>query len=231
MRLIFIGPPGSGKGTQAKLLSQRLELAHVSTGDILREAIRQGTPEGSQAQPFVQAGQLVPDEIVNEIVASRFRGADSPDQFVMDGYPRTLFQADTFTQVLKDKDLALDGVIFLEVPDQEIIRRLSGRWNCPNPKCKATYHKVSHPPKKAEVCDDCGTRLIQREDDREETVRKRLKIFHDLYDGLLDYYKRRNLLIPVPGLGDIETIYAAIEKGLRGRRASFNHAEHSGSGG
>lgn len=231
MRLIFIGPPGSGKGTQAKLLSQRLGLAHVSTGDILRDAIRHATPEGLLAQPYVESGRLVPDDIVNEIVASRFRGSESPSQFVMDGYPRTLFQAETFAQVLQGKDLCLDAVIFLEVPDQEIIRRLSGRWNCPNPRCKATYHKVSHPPKKAEACDDCGSTLIQRDDDREETVRKRLRIFHDLYDGLLDYYRRRGLLITVPGLGDIETIYAGIEKSLRTGRSALDHPNGTGVGG
>ena len=127
MRLIFIGPPGSGKGTQANLLSQRLGLLHFGTGDILREAVRQETPAGKRAKPYMAAGQLVPDDLVNEIVVSRFRAKDRPEKFVMDGYPRTIVQAERFEDVLHEQGLALDAVIFLKVEDQEIIRRLSGR--------------------------------------------------------------------------------------------------------
>lgn len=215
MRLIFIGPPGSGKGTQAKLMSDRLGLAHIATGDILREAILGGTPEGKLAQPFVAAGQLVPDDIVNEIISARFRAADAPRCFVMDGYPRTQIQATSFDETLKRHGHDLDGVVFLKVADEEIVRRLSARWTCPNPKCKATYHTIFKPPVKPGVCDNCGTALFQREDDRAETVAKRLKIFHDVYDQLLDHYRKAGLLIEVPGIGDIETIYANIARALR----------------
>jgi adenylate kinase len=212
MRLIFIGPPGSGKGTQAILLSQRLGLRHFSTGDILRESIAQKTPEGRLANPYVSSGRLVPDEIVNEVVNSRFRAMDRPDCFVMDGYPRTVPQANSFDQVLRASGVELDGVIFLKVADEEIIRRVGGRWNCP--KCGATYHQEFKPPKRDHICDVCGSTLMQRNDDKPETVAKRLQIFHSLYGNLLEYYRKRGLLIEVPGTGDIETIYGNIVQAL-----------------
>jgi adenylate kinase len=218
MRLIFIGPPGSGKGTQATLLSQRFGLVHVSTGDILRESIRTGTPEGKLAQPFVVTGRLVPDQIVNEIVNSRFRAKDGPTCFVMDGYPRTVPQANSFDQVLAEQGLKLDGVIFLKVADEEIVRRLGGRWNCPNAACGATYHELFKPPKQDKICDNCGTPLMQRKDDKPETILRRLEIFHSLYDELVDHYRKLGLLIEVPGIGDIETIYNSIVSALEAHR-------------
>jgi adenylate kinase len=217
MRLILIGPPGSGKGTQAKLLSKRLGLRHLSTGDILRESILQDTPEGKLASPYVSTGQLVPDEIVNETVNSRFRSADRPADFIMDGYPRTVPQATSFDAVLAANGLDLDAVIFLKVADEEIIRRLGGRWNCPNPTCGDTFHASFKPPKQKGICDRCGTRLMQRDDDKPETIKKRLQIFHGLYDALVEHYRKRGLLIEVPGVGDIETIYGNIEKALKAK--------------
>lgn len=181
MRLIFIGPPGSGKGTQAALLCQRLGLTHISTGDILREAVRLETPAGKLAKPYMAAGQLVPDDVVNEIIVSRFRAPDRPTKFIMDGYPRTIAQAQRFDEVLREQGVQLDGVIFLAVDDNEIIRRLGGRG---------------------------------REDDEEDTVRLRLRIFHDLFDGLVDYYRRKGLLVEVHGIGDKETIYQNILQAL-----------------
>jgi adenylate kinase len=210
MRLIFIGPPGSGKGTQAKLLSQRLGLSHIATGDILREAVRKDTPEGRRAHAYLAAGQLVPDEVVNDIVNARFRAKDRPEKFVMDGYPRNLAQAVSFDQVLREQALDLNRVVYLKVEDQEIIKRISARWNCPNPTCKATYNTTSQAPKVPGICDECGTPLVQREDDRAETVRERLKVFHELTDALLAYYRQRKLVTDVPGVGDIETIHRNI---------------------
>jgi adenylate kinase len=210
MRLILVGPPGSGKGTQAKLLSDRKGLLHISTGDILREAVRLQTPSGKLAEPFVKSGRLVPDDLVNELVTDRFRREDRPEHFVMDGYPRTLPQAASFDQVLRQEFLDLNAVILLEVAEGEILRRASHRWVCPNLACKTPYNTLSHPPRRPGVCDNCGTALVQREDDKEETVRRRLEVYRQNMAGLSEYYRDRGLLRPVRGEGDIEQIYANI---------------------
>src|SRR5262249_53857862 len=154
MRLILIGPPGSGKGTQAKLLSSRLGLTHIGTGDILREAGRHNTPLGQIALPYMRSGQLVPDGLVNDIVAEHFRKDDRLERFVMDGYTRTLAQAASFDQVLRQQFLDLTAVLLFLVDDQEIIRRMTGRWSCP--QCKATYHLLYHPPRSPGICNVCG---------------------------------------------------------------------------
>jgi adenylate kinase len=213
MRLILIGPPGSGKGTQAKLLSQRHGLAQIGTGDILREAVRLNTPLGLKAGPFIRSGKLVPDDLVNEVVAERFRRDDRPEAFVMDGYPRTLAQAASFDQVLRQQFLQLNAVLLFTVNDEEIVRRMTGRWSCP--QCKTTYHMVNNPPKKTGICDSCGSQLIQREDDREETVRERLKLYHQNTNGLVAYYQKEGLLHEITGIGEIDDIYSRIVKILK----------------
>jgi adenylate kinase len=215
MRIILIGPPGSGKGTQAHLLCERFGLAHISTGDILRDAVEHGTVEGQKARTFMNAGQLVPDELVNDIVRARFAGANKPTKFVMDGYPRTHAQAIAFDAILKEHAVPLDAVVFLDVADDEIVHRLGQRWSCPNASCKAVFHAAFKPPKVAGKCDDCGSALIQREDDKPATIRNRLQVFHEQHDGILDHYRKQGLLKSVPGTGAIETIYAAIEKALK----------------
>ncbi|MFN4259559.1 MAG: adenylate kinase [Gemmataceae bacterium] len=177
MRLILFGPPGSGKGTQAQLLCERWNLAHISTGDILREAIQQGTPAGQQAAPFVQQGLLVPDDLVNEIVSERFRREDRPERFVLDGYPRTVAQAVSFDQVLRQQFLDIQGVILLRVNDEEIVTRLRGRG---------------------------------RADDVEAVVRQRLRVYHETMAGLIDHYRRQQLLREVNGEGSIADVYARI---------------------
>ncbi len=214
MRLILLGPPGSGKGTQAKLLCQRNGLEHIGTGDILREAIRQHTPAGRRAKPFVESGQLVPDDLVNDVIAERFSRDDRPDRFVLDGYPRTLAQAAAFDRVLRQRSLDLTAVILLHVSDEEIIGRLSGRWSCPKPGCKATYHTQMNPPKVPGICDICGSRLVQRDDDRPETVRARLVVYHGNTEALVGHYRAQGLLHEVPGHGPIEEVYANIMKVL-----------------
>src|SRR5262245_4199590 len=217
MRLIFIGPPGSGKGTQAKLLSQRQGLTHIATGDILREAKQKGTPEGRRAASYLDAGQLVPDELVNDLVNARFRGPEGPTRFIMDGYPRNVSQAKSFDRVLRERGLDLDAVIFLAVDDKDIIRRVSARWSCP--KCQATYNTLSNPPRQAGVCDECGTTLVQREDDKPETVRRRLDVYHASADKLLEHYRRQGLVIDVPGEGEIEAIHQKIVEALKKRKS------------
>jgi adenylate kinase len=215
MRLILVGPPGSGKGTQAQLLSQRLGIAHVGTGDMLRESIRLQTPGGRKAAPYVAAGQLVPDDLVNQIIADFFGREDRPECFVMDGYPRTLPQAMAFEQVLRQHFMALDDVVWLRVDPEEIVRRVSGRWVCPNPTCNSSYHTVFKPPRVPGLCDLCQTRLVQRDDDKAETVRKRLDIFYNSHTDLLDHYRQRGLLREVPGFGDVDTIYQNILKAVK----------------
>ncbi len=210
MRLILLGPPGSGKGTQAKLLSERLGLVHIGTGDILREAVRLGTPSGKMAEPFVSSGKLVPDTLVNELVADRFRRDDRPDRFVMDGYPRTLAQAASFDQVLRQQFLNLGAVVLLVVDDEEIVRRLSGRWICPKPGCGGTYHATKNPPREHGVCDRCGTPLIQREDDKEETIRRRLAVYRQNTLELIPHYRAQGILFEIPGEGPIEGIHSDI---------------------
>jgi adenylate kinase len=216
MRLILLGSPGCGKGTQAHLLSERKGLEHIGTGDILREAIRTKTPSGLRAHPFVEKGLLVPDDLVNDVIAERFQRHDPPERFVMDGYPRTLAQAVAFDQVLRQHFLDLDAVILLQVSDEEIIARVSERWSCPKPGCKATYHTKSNPPKKPLICDYCGTKLVQREDDRPETVKARLVVYHGNMGPLVEHYRVQGLLHEVSGQGPIESVYANIVKVLKG---------------
>jgi adenylate kinase len=220
MRLILIGPPGSGKGTQAKLLGDRLQLAHIATGDILREAIRVRTSAGRNAEPFVKNGQLVPDDLVNELVADRFRREDRPERFVMDGYPRTLAQAASFDQVLRQQFLNLTAVIVLLVKDEEILRRLGGRWICPNADCQATYHITANPPRLAGICDRCGSKLIQRDDDKEETIRHRLEVYRTNTMELIPHYQRQGLVREVTGEGEIDRIYNDIVAALPGNPAA-----------
>lgn len=213
MRLILIGPPGSGKGTQAKLLSTRLNLVHIGTGDILREAIRAKTPLGRIAEPYVLKGELVPDDLVNDVIAERFQRDDRPECFVTDGYPRTVAQAAAFDQVLRQQFLDLTAVLFLTVDDEEIVRRMTGRLSCP--KCKSTYHMVNNPPKQPGICDNCGSSLIQRVDDQEATVRERLRQYHMNTEGLLAHYQSRGLLHEVNGIGTIDQIYDRILQELK----------------
>ncbi|MFO0880802.1 MAG: adenylate kinase [Gemmataceae bacterium] len=210
MRLILLGPPGSGKGTQAKLLCRRLGLEHIGTGDIIRAAMEHHTPVGERARPFVESGNLVPDDLVNDLIAEHFYNGDPHQSFVMDGYPRTLAQAQAFDQMLYRKKLPISAVLLLDVSDDEIIRRVGGRWSCPKKGCKATYHTESNPPGTTGVCDDCGTKLVQRSDDLPETVCARLLVYHRDTAELIPYYRARQLLHEVPGQGEIERIYNSL---------------------
>jgi adenylate kinase len=220
MRLILFGPPGSGKGTQAGLLTQRLGLVHISTGDTLRQAIAQGTPAGRKAEPFIREGHLVPDELVNDLVAERFDRPDRPRCFVMDGYPRNLAQAASFDLVLQRYDLQLHGVVLPIVDDAELVRRLSGRRVCT--QCQTPYHVHYQAPRQPNACDLCGAPLTQRPDDHEDTVRERLHVYHARTEELKPYYRACNLLREVPGTGGVEDIYAAIVESLG--VVAHNHA-------
>jgi adenylate kinase len=214
MRLVLVGPPGSGKGTQAELLVKRLGLTYVGTGEILRDAIRRQTPLGKQVEQTIKQGLLVPDPVVNDLVAELFRGPGRPERFVMDGYPRTLAQAVAFDALLRQQFLRLDAVVSLAISDEEVVCRISGRWCCSNPACGVCFHLTARPPKVPGVCDVCGSPLLQRIDDQESTVRRRLAEFHKTTDALLDHYDRIGLLRKVSALDPIETIYANILKVL-----------------
>jgi len=217
MRLILLGPTGCGKGTQAKLLSKHLGLEHIGTGDLLRAAIRTQTPTGQRARPFVESGNLVPDTLVNELVAERFAQSDRPANFVMDGYPRTLAQAEAFDQVLKQYGLPLNAVVLMNVPDSDIVQRVTGRWSCPTPSCKATYHVVINPPEVPGVCDECQGALIQRADDRPDTVKARLVVYHNDTVGLIPYYRKQGLLREIVGTDNIDLVYEHLAQVLKAR--------------
>jgi len=210
MRLVLVGPPGSGKGTQAQLLVQRLGLRYIGTGDILREAIRAGTEMGQRVKPIMDRGLLVPDSEVNEVVAELFRGDNRPERFVTDGYPRTYSQAVAFDALLAQQMLALDAVVNLTISDEEVVRRISGRRCCSKSSCGVCYNVFNRQAKSAGKCDRCGSPLILREDDKEETVRRRLGEFHKNTDALIDHYRKRGLIREVGATDPVETIYASI---------------------
>src|SRR5436190_9187987 len=215
MRLVLVGPPGSGKGTQAESLKTRLGLVTIGTGDMLREAIRLGTETGRQVEPLMDQGLLVPDPIVNEAVADLFRSEKRPNCFVMDGYPRTYSQAIAFDALLRQQMLALDAVINLTIPDEEVVKRISGRRCCPNPACGGACFNVYNLPSKVPGrCDKCGSELVLRDDDREETVRRRLGEFHKNTAALIDHYRKQNLVRDVSATDSPEEIYRNIMRAL-----------------
>jgi adenylate kinase len=215
MRLVLVGPPGSGKGTQAEKLVSRLGLRYIGTGEILREAIRAGTEMGRRVKPLMDQGLLVPDSEVNEVVAELFRGNHRPERFVADGYPRTYSQAVAFDALLTQQVLALDAVVNLTIPDEEVVRRISGRRCCSNPACGVCYNVNYRQSRVSGKCDKCHSPLILRDDDKEETVRRRLGEFHKNTDALIDHYDKRGLLREVDATDPVETIYDNILKAVK----------------
>ena len=192
MYLVLLGPPGAGKGTQAKRLAERLALPHISTGDILRRNVKDGTGLGKQAKGIMDKGLLVPDDLVAKMLDERFNNPDIKKGFILDGYPRTLAQAGTLDEILSRKKLAVDLVVYLNTSDEIIIKRLTGRLVCS--KCGANFHAVNMPPKVKGVCDSCQGSLYQRSDDNEMTVRKRLEVYKNEAASLIEYYNRAKKL-------------------------------------
>ncbi|MDD5108924.1 MAG: adenylate kinase [Candidatus Omnitrophica bacterium] len=188
MYLVLLGPPGAGKGTQAKRLAQRLSLPHISTGDILRQNVKDGTALGKQAKGIMDKGLLVSDDLVAKMLDERFNNPDIKKGFILDGYPRTLSQAKTLDEILSKKKLAVDLVVYLNTSDEVIIKRLTGRLVCS--KCGANFHVINMPPKEEGVCDSCQGSLYQRSDDNEETVRKRLEVYKNEVASLIEYYNQ-----------------------------------------
>ncbi len=214
LRLVLFGAPGVGKGTQASEIQGRTGIAHISTGDMLRTAVQQGTPAGMTAQRFIDRGDLVPDEVVGDLIAERLEGDDVRKGFLLDGFPRTVPQADRLDAILESRGQALDCVINIEVREREIVARLTGRRTCPS--CGATFHVRFQPPRTAGVCDSCGGALEQRSDDTEEAIARRLRAYRAQTAPLLDRYRAAGLLATVDGGGEPDEVYARIAAAVPG---------------
>ena len=212
MRVIFLGPPGAGKGTQAKALAQEWGVPQIATGEMLRDAVKAGTPLGREAARIMESGALVPDDVMVGLIAERLRQPDAAGGFILDGFPRTIAQAEALNRLLKDLGQSLDAVVYFDVPETELIRRLTGRRLCR--QCQTAYHMVSAPPKQAGVCDRCGGELYQRDDDSEATVRNRLEVYARQTAPLLDYYRGRGVLSSVKADGAMAAIGAAIRRAV-----------------
>ncbi len=212
VRVVLLGPPGAGKGTQAKLLQDEFAACQISTGDILREAAAQQTPLGKQAAEYINRGALVPDDVIVNLVAERLKEPDCEKGFILDGFPRTIPQAESLDAILKTSRLGLNCVLSVQVPENIIIQRLAGRRTCRS--CGALCHVVFNPPKKAGVCDRCGGELYQRDDDREETIANRLKVYEKQTAPLANYYRERGLLREIDGVGEVNDIRARVTKAL-----------------
>ena len=196
MNLILLGPPGTGKGTQAKLISERLGALHIATGDLFRDAVKQGSELGERAKEYMDRGDLVPDDLTIDMLLERIDQPDAQGGVIFDGFPRTLQQAQALDRALAGKGKKADAALHITAPDDEIVRRLSGRWLCPN--CGAIYHELTQPPKQAQICDECGNELRQRDDDRPEVVRARLEKQRPPTD-MLEYYRSQERLVDIDG--------------------------------
>ena len=212
MKLIMLGAPGAGKGTQAKKISAKYGIPHISTGDIFRANIKGGTELGMKAKAFMDQGQLVPDEITIGMLLDRIKEEDGVKGYVLDGFPRTIPQAESLTRALTELGDKIDYAVNVDVPDENIINRMSGRRACLS--CGQTYHVVYNAPKKEDVCDACGEGLVLRDDDKPETVKKRLDVYHEQTQPLIDYYKNAGVLAEVDGTQDLEKVFQDIVKVL-----------------
>jgi len=208
MNLILLGPPGAGKGTQAQMIVERYHIPQISTWDILRAAVKEGTPLGKKAKAFMDQGQLVPDEVVIGMIDERLRALDCNSGFILDGFPRTTAQAEALQSILTKIGKSIHHVINIEVDSEELVRRLTGRRTCKN--CGAMFHILFHPPKGEGVCDRCGGTLYQREDDKEETIRTRLKEYQKQTAPLIQYYQLKNILRSIQGVGGQDQIFERI---------------------
>ena len=208
MRIILLGPPGAGKGTQAKMLKERFGIPQVSTGDILRKAAQDNTELGRQAKVLMDAGKLVQDDTVIGVIKGRIAQEDCWNGFVLDGFPRTIVQAEKLVDTLEDMDLSIDAVVDFAVDSQVLINRLTGRRTCSD--CGAMYHKTSRPPKVRDVCDVCGASLYQREDDKEETIKKRLEVYQSETAPLKEFYQKQGNLKTIQGGGSAEEVFSRV---------------------
>ena len=208
MKIVMLGAPGAGKGTQAKMIAEKYRIPHISTGDIFRANIKNGTELGKQAKEYMDKGQLVPDELTVKILLDRVAQEDCKNGYVLDGFPRTIPQAEVLDKALTELGDHIDYAIDVNVPDENIIKRMSGRRACLT--CGATYHIEHVPPKKEGICDACGNELVLRDDDKPETVKNRLDVYHKQTQPLIDYYTEKNILKTVDGTADMMDVFGAI---------------------
>ena len=208
MKIIFLGAPGAGKGTQAKMIADKYGVPHVSTGDIFRANIKNGTELGMEAKKYMDQGLLVPDELTVKILLDRVSQPDCKNGYVLDGFPRTIPQAEVLDKALAELGESIDYAIDVDVPDENIVKRMSGRRACVS--CGATYHVVHVPPKKEGICDRCGSELILRDDDKPETVKNRLDVYHKQTQPLIDFYTKKGVLKTVDGTVDMQDVFKAI---------------------
>ncbi|MFJ9035380.1 adenylate kinase [Streptomyces sp. NPDC102406] len=213
MRIVLVGPPGAGKGTQAAFLAQNLSIPHISTGDLFRANISQGTELGKQAKSFMDAGQLVPDEVTIGMAKDRMEQPDAGNGFLLDGFPRNVSQAEALDVALKTDDMKLDAVLDLEVPEDEVVKRIAGRRICRNDSAHV-FHVTYKQPKTEGVCDVCGGELYQRDDDKEATVRKRLEVYHTQTEPIIGYYREQGLVKTISALGKVEEVTARAMEAL-----------------
>ena len=214
MRIVLVGPPGAGKGTQAVRLAEKLRIPHISTGDLFRANISQQTELGKLAKSYMDAGNLVPDEVTIAMAKDRMEQPDAQNGFLLDGFPRNVSQAEALDEMLKAEAMKLDAVLDLEVPEAEVVKRIAGRRVCRNESAHV-FHVSYKPPKKDGVCDICGGELYQRDDDSEETVRKRLEVYHTQTEPIIDYYKAQGLVVTISALGKVEEVTARAMEALK----------------
>lgn len=210
MKIVMLGAPGAGKGTQAKMIAEKYTIPHISTGDIFRANIKEGTPLGLEAKSYMDQGKLVPDELTVKILLDRVSKDDCKNGYVLDGFPRTIPQANVLKEALAKQNDKIDFAINVDVPDENIVRRMSGRRACVT--CGATYHIEHVPPKKEGICDKCGSALILRDDDKPDTVLNRLKVYHDQTQPLIDFYNNEGILKEVDGTIDVKDVFENIVK-------------------
>ena len=210
MKIIMLGAPGAGKGTQAKKIADKYQIPHISTGDIFRANIKEGTELGKKAKSYMDQGQLVPDELTLELIMDRFQNPDCANGYVLDGFPRTIPQAEALTEALAKKGETIDYAINVEVPDENIINRMGGRRACL--ACGSTYHIVYAPTRVEGICDRCGEKLVLRDDDKPETVKNRLNVYHNQTQPLIEYYTKQGKLAEVDGTQSMEDVFNAIVK-------------------
>ncbi|KOV58863.1 adenylate kinase [Streptomyces sp. NRRL WC-3618] len=214
MRIVLVGPPGAGKGTQAAFLAKNLSIPHISTGDLFRANISKQTELGKLAKSYMDAGNLVPDEVTIAMAKDRMEQPDAVNGFLLDGFPRNVSQAEALDEMLKAESMKLDAVLDLEVPEDEVVKRIAGRRICRNDSAHV-FHVTYQAPKTEGVCDTCGGELYQRDDDSEETVRKRLEVYHTQTEPIIDYYKTQGLVVTISALGKVEEVTARSMGALR----------------